>query len=55
MFTAPTALATSTGSYRARARVEACMRRRASLGLPELGYAAIPQGEVCKILNEQTC
>ena len=43
----------------ARAIVEACLYapkgHRSAFGSgPQLGYAAIPQAEVCKILNEQT-
>jgi 2-keto-3-deoxy-L-rhamnonate aldolase RhmA len=43
----------------ARAIVEACLYapkgHRAAFGSgPQLGYAAIPQAEVCKVLNEQT-
>src|SRR5271155_5439799 len=43
----------------ARAIVEACLyapkgHRSVSGTVPQLGYAAIPQAEVCKILNEQT-
>jgi 2-keto-3-deoxy-L-rhamnonate aldolase RhmA len=43
----------------ARAIVEACLcapkGHRSAFGSgPQLGYAAIPQAEVCKVLNEQT-
>jgi 2-keto-3-deoxy-L-rhamnonate aldolase RhmA len=43
----------------ARAIVEACLyapkgHRSAFDSGPQLGYAAIPQAEVCKIINEQT-
>ena len=43
----------------ARAIVEACLYapkgHRSAFGSgPQLGYAAIPQAEVCKVLNEQT-
>jgi 2-keto-3-deoxy-L-rhamnonate aldolase RhmA len=43
----------------AGAIVEACLYapkgHRSAFGSgPQLGYAAIPQAEVCKVLNEQT-
>jgi HpcH/HpaI aldolase/citrate lyase family len=43
----------------ARAIVEACLyapkSHRSAFGSgPQLGFAAVPQAEVCKILNEQT-
>jgi 2-keto-3-deoxy-L-rhamnonate aldolase RhmA len=43
----------------ARAIVEACLYapkgHRSAFGSgPQLGYAAMPQAEVCKVLNEQT-